>query len=156
MSELTVVHQGVHITYVENDNTWCFELRGRAHCAVSLSKAKETIDTKPPKSKKDLFTRIPAFMRQWYSQDGPLFKKVTITSVADDARCWVVDARGRRSKELMHLVFLDTPENLELRTQVEALTREQARLHHEAEGLVKRLACPKVGEGAFVEAGEKG
>jgi hypothetical protein len=109
---LTEKYRDVEIIYNEEKNIWEFELRGRSRYADSLLKAKEFIAKPVTNAKKSEFQKISAYLMERWSGDG--FKKVMITSSTEDNYgqcCWVVDAKGERSKEGPHNLIADTPEN---------------------------------------------
>lgn len=145
--QIKVTYGGVEIVYVERENRWRFELRGRERSSESLEKAKEAIDRPEPQEKKP-FTRVSAWVSKYSG-----FEKVEVTSIAEGGyghtRVWTVGTGGRRgkerSKESASLCY-PSPENdekvakwLELSKQIDSLREQQIKL-------VKTMTSLKVEE----------
>ena len=127
-SELTVVYDGITISYDERDDVFRFILRGRNRSANSLRQAKEFIDKPVPESvKKKTFEPTQAYYQGRYSGDFA-FEEVTVTSVAEDSRhgisLWIKDANGNRSKEGTYAVFLKNDANAKIIQQIKDITKQ--------------------------------
>lgn len=129
---ITVEYGGVVIVYVERDNRWMCEIRGRERSFDTLVKAKEAIDKPEPKEK--TFNRTPA----WYKGYGIGCEPCEVTSVAEapswrgsGSTCYWVSRNGGRSKEFSSSLFAKSPENDSkvkeldaLKAQIESLNKQ--------------------------------
>lgn len=125
---LIITHNGVEITYNESQDHWEFLLRGRQRNAQSLAKAKEAIDKEPVEARKKM-EPIKIFMNEGYGS-RPRLTRGLLTSFDRQygtPAAWIT-INGKRSKERLERLFLDTPENaamimkiFEVQKQIEAL-----------------------------------
>jgi hypothetical protein len=146
MSEpIKVTYGGVEITYLEREDKWRFELRGRERSSESLAKAKEAIDRPDPPEKKP-FKRISAWVNKYSG-----FAKVEVTSIAESSyghtQVWVTGTgtgwrHGKeRSKESASMVY-PSPQNdakveewMALSKQIDTLRERQVKLVKEMKPL---------------------
>jgi hypothetical protein len=113
--KVKAVYGGIEIEYLEDNNRWRFELRGRERTVDTLRLAKYAIDKPAPKDKSEKpFTPIEAYIYRQY--DAVKFQRVTVTSVAETTRTsgerevWISN-NGKRSKEQASSLFLITATN---------------------------------------------
>lgn len=154
MSEIkaafTLEYQGTTIEYIEADNKFRFELRGRERKAESLKQAKEWIDKpEPAKKSSKPFKRFEAlFSGAWSGHDKINRKVVTVTSAAQDTHrgtntpsaAWILrDGGDNRSKEPVEKLFEINDANTKKWEEYDTLVGEAARLTKKAEALVKTM-----------------
>lgn len=103
-------YKNCEIVYMELSNTWAaYDGSDKINidACVSMSDAKRVIDKHLAKLK-GVAQKIPIVMLDRWSKKPDV--SGVATSVADRSQVWV-NINGRRSKESMSSVFLDTPEN---------------------------------------------
>jgi hypothetical protein len=136
---MIVKYDEIEITYIESENKWRCEIRGRERNFESLAKAKEAID-RPAPEEKTPFTRVEVLMRRRYGD--ATYKRATLTSEAEVGRYgrgrhyWgIVD--GSREKIEADLLFLCNAPNLkrieklaELQKKIDALEHEQQEINN--------------------------
>lgn len=141
MSDIAIVttYEGTEINYVESENRWHFELRGRSRSTESLAKAKEAIDAPEPKEKEKPFNRVAVY---FFKYQGPITG--VVTSIAESSwrstEVWLTsDADKRRSKEQASCVYPITPANTEVLNNWKANEAEISKLQEKARKLTKQL-----------------
>lgn len=136
-------YQGIEINYVEGDNTWRFELRGRDRSAESLAKAKEAID-KQPKEKRTEFPRFDCYKQQRYEDSG--YEIVTVTSIAEKGyggeQFWISNGKDR-SKEQMHSLFPVNEQNTALVEQIKEKEKERKAIEKQLSALKAKFAASR-------------
>ena len=108
---MKTTYNDIEISYVEGDNRWHFELRGRSRSAESLAKAKEAIDKEPIEKRKQKFPRFDAYFFQY--GENPII--VTVTGVSEEyyrasPQFWITN-EGKRSKEHVSSLYPVNAEN---------------------------------------------
>ena len=145
--KVSVTYDGIEIEYLEADDKWCFELRGRERKADTLAKAKEAIDKPAPQEK--TFVPIKAYFREGLGSDMR-FKEATITSLAevsgyDGQQVWYT-VNGKRGKAGVRRFIEFTEENDALIAEAKKLKAEAAVLEERAEKTldkIKKIEVPK-------------
>jgi hypothetical protein len=146
---ITIQHGGVEILYMETENKWRFELRGRERFAESLAKAREAIDKPEPKPKGKPFEGIKAYIEKGRWDKGPEFRVIEVTSIAETRygrpEVWITDS-GDRKKVHADTVFAITGDNDVLIADLKNLNVERARIGTKITNCRERLkpiALPK-------------
>lgn len=146
---LTTTYNGIVIEYLEDQNKWRFELRGRERKADSLMQVKEWIDKpEPVKKSTKAFKRFEALFAGGWSNS---YKKedrriVQVTSAAQDMyrgsnvpnAAWILK-NGERSKESVEKLFEISEANTEKWAQYDATMETVFRLTKQAETLIKSM-----------------
>lgn len=144
---IVVEHDGVEIEYLEGENRWRFELRGRERKVESLANARAAIDKPEPKERAK-FEKIGCIGRGQYG--GDLWRGV-VTSVAESDRytrrpqVWVL-RDGQSRKESAGNVYADSPENWKILEECKSIDGQRETLRKMHESLVAKLvpvALPK-------------
>lgn len=139
--KITVVHDGVTITYEEESNRWTFELRGRERFSESLAKAKEAIDKPEPVAKKRKFDPIPGWTRDRWS--GDKWKSVKVTSVAESqswrVSVWVTGEHGSREKKDATDIYAANPRNDLMRAEIDDLEKQIEKMQDKVTKLFDKL-----------------
>lgn len=129
----TVIYENVVIGYIQSENKWVFELRGRERKAESLTQAKEWIDKpEPDAKKKKAFERFEVYLFKPSSWDCNKPEIVTLTSAAEPSQyghgeitqAWIMKRNGERSKEDLRSLFIIAPSNVERLAQYEKLSSQ--------------------------------
>lgn len=132
MSDIKIDYEGETIEFVEYSDEW----RWNNYSNVSLKKVKSYIDRA---ARKDF---EPFVAIQSHYSEG--FRKVTVTSRADDGGYWIKDPEGRRKKASDNDLFIDSADNLALIEQAATLSKQARALQDEARkvlsGMVKLKA----------------
>ena len=147
---LTIVHDNITIEYIEADNVFRFELRGRERKAESLTQAKEWIDKPAPvKKPTKKFERFQVVFSGGYMGYHKRSRSVvTVTSVAEDryhhdknnpSAAWVLKAGGERSKESVTHLYPIHPTNTARWGEYDRLISEKERIEKEAEHVLKSI-----------------
>jgi len=146
---LKLTYDGINIEYLEDLNTWRFELRGRERKAASLKQAKEWIDKPEPVKKPS--KSFEAFNAHFVSRYGYGTKKkrslVLITSAAQDvyrgtatpSAAWIKNAGGERSKEPVENLFEISEENNKKWNEYDALVASIEKLEKQAANLYESI-----------------
>lgn len=138
MSELTITHDGIVITYDERDDLFHFTLRGIERSSDSLRKAKQAIDKPAPKDKK-AFTPIQAWFCRW-SRDPEM---VTITSLVEktyrEQQVWIKNSKGQRSKEGISNFKEASESNAAIIESIRAASKEIERITESRRSMEKSL-----------------
>jgi hypothetical protein len=130
-------YHGIAIEYIEREDVWLFELRGKERKSSSLKLAKEEIDKKPPKGKAS-FLRHKAWHPDW--KDGIV--AVDVTSIAapeqlmgESTKVWIIDDEKQRQQVRPGKLWADTPKN----AQIVKLILEKIALGKEIDNAVSEL-----------------
>lgn len=148
---LTVAYCDITIEYLEDENKFRFELRGRERKAESLKQAKEWIDKpEPAKKSSKKFERFNVTYSGGYS--GGAHKKsrcvVTVTSASEDryredksdpSAAWVLRQNGSREKLGVHWLYPINPTSTVLWEKYDALIEEKERIDAEATKVLKSI-----------------
>jgi len=143
---IKTVYDGIEIEYLENENQWLFELRGRERKVESLEAAKAAID-RPEREKKPAFERINAFKSNGWGMDK--FLDVVITSVAAKGRyvtgqqVWC-SYNGKREKVSVMDVYPSSESNLALRAEIEGINKQIEALEKQKREMFLKLVAIEV------------
>ncbi len=138
---IQLTHDGIVITYDEQQNKWCFTLRGRDRSADSLAKAKEIIDKPVPKEKAKPFEKIAA----WFFRYSDLPKKIEVTGIAENRsyggqQVWI-NCEGNRSKEsAAYTIYPQNEKNDSLIAQIVAKENEIIAARKTVDALKRKLS----------------
>lgn len=149
----TVAYRDVTIEYLEDENKFRFELRGRERKAESLKQAKEWIDKpKPMKKAAKNFKPIQVVFADGTYSDNRYHKKyrkvVTVTSVPADrfrneannpSHAWVSHEDNTRSKERSHNLYLIHDTNAKRWEEYDRLVVEGERIEEQKKQVLKTL-----------------
>lgn len=147
MSEVKTEYGGVEVSYVERENHWEFELRGRLRNAPSLAKAKEFID-REPKEKRKPFERFECY----YSSYSGEPRLVTVTSYAGRGysghEFWIINSRGSREKVRASSLYLVNAANDQKLAEIKALDGQCEQIRQKQNAITESLETAKPPEGA--------
>jgi pyocin large subunit-like protein len=135
---LKVMHDGIEIRYVEGEDVWRFELRGRERSSESLAKAKEAIDKPEPKERKP-FTRFKAYRSSY----GERYVVVEVTSFADTpfwsgTQYWVTGDK-KREKVSHRNLYPVNEHNTPLVEQIAELSKQVDELQDKIRKVSEKL-----------------
>lgn len=123
---LEIEHKGEKIVFYESDETWNWN--GREYAKPSSAKA--AID----RSLRVDFEKLSALFEDYNG-----IKRVTVTSLAETGYAWIVNAEGKRSKELLKRLFADSQVNADLLTQMAKKGDEIGKIRDEIRELNSRM-----------------
>src|SRR5262245_3339148 len=114
------IYRDEEIRYDVDINQW--QWNGKSY--PGLKNAREAID----RSQREDFTRIDAIWRNWHN-----FASVSVTSLTDDGRAWVIEKEGkkRRHKVYPRDLYQESESNRQRLKEVEIL-------NHQVEALTDR------------------
>jgi hypothetical protein len=135
--KVSVTYDGIEIEYLEQDDKWRFELRGRERKADTLAKAKEAIDKPAPQEKTFVPTR--AYLSNYSGVEA-----VTITSLAETdsysgQQVWTLGKGGSRKKQSLKDCYEVSPENDAILETCESLDDEIEALEKKRKEVFARL-----------------
>jgi len=147
MSErMETIYKGYTIYYSEINEEFVAEIDDARYSNMSLKTVKKYIDNLEKKN----FVRTDVYVLAGYGAIN--FSKATVTSeiIEDGHMCWITKENGRRSKELVSKLYLQTPENEALMEKVRALQKlsdglmeKQDDYKAELEHYVPKMSIPK-------------
>lgn len=150
---LSVVYSNTTIEYLEDENKFRFELRGRERKADSLKQAKEWLDRpEPVKKTAKNFKPIQVVLANGGYSDNGYHKKhrtvVTVTSIPADryrneannpSHAWVSHENNTRSKEGVHNLYLIHDTNAKRWEEYDSLVVEGERIEEQKKKVLKTL-----------------
>jgi hypothetical protein len=129
-------YRGYTIEFREWDNEWVAKKDGEEiYSKPEIKKIKEYID----KLLKSDFTPIQAYTRENYNYNSDKYEIVTITSVDNEGKVWVVDKNKSREKKSQDEVFSFSDENSIIIKEILGILKQEEELSDKKEKLEEKL-----------------
>jgi hypothetical protein len=145
-------YNGFTIEYSEWNEKFVAKIGESEYSNSNLTKVRKHIDALDKKE----FKRFTIISEGGRWSDGD-WKTKTVTSIfgeGDRVYAWVVGSDGRRSKEQLTSLFLDTPENRRSATTILELEKQSTSINKQIGSIKEKMERAKIPAGVKLADGE--